>query len=179
MTEGIDPFGEEDALEALVDQLDQGGIFDEADRHTQARLETDPEWSRREWTHIHGIMEAWAYGVLSGDSWHYGYRLVENFEIVFNHVSNRLQEKFTDVGEVVEISLVEVRQWLGEWANEVPEYLAWNERGGSGIVSRYTPTPSKPQFIDLNVPPHNAAIWLRDQRRHERAFDRRFPLNDK
>ena len=175
--EGVmDPFSEGGALEALVEQLEEDGVFDKADRANQARLETNPEWSRREWTHVHSIMEAWAYGVLSSDSWHHGYRLVENFEVVFNHVSKRLQEKFANK-VVVEISLVEIRQWLGEWARECPGYLAWNERGGSGIVSRYTPTPSVPEFIDLSVPPHNAAIWVRDQRRHERAFDRRFPLD--
>ncbi len=166
-------FDEKSCIEALVEELEESGALDEADRKNQARLETNPEWSRQEWTHLSTIMEAWAYGVLSGDSWFHGYRLVENFEVVFNHVSERLQQKFPDK-VVVEISLVEIRQWLDEWAMKCPEYLAWNERGGNGIVNRYTPTPSTPEFIDLSVPPHNAAVWVRDCRRHDAAFERRY-----
>lgn len=182
-----DPFGEEAALESLVDSLEEAGVFDEATRVNQASLETNTEWSRREWTHLATIMEAWAYGVLSSDPWHTGFRLVENFEVVFNHVSARLQEHFaatenqervSGFAEVVEISLVEVKQWLGEWAAERPEYLAWNERGGSGIVHRYSQTPNAPQFISLEVPSHNAALFLRERRRHDKAFDRRFPLKE-
>lgn len=182
-----DPFGEESALESLVESLEEDGIFDEADCVNQADLETNPEWSRREWTHLATIMEAWAYGVLSSDPWHKGFRLVENFETVFNHVSTRLQEHFaapehqeavSQLAVVVQISLVELKQWLGEWAAECPEYLAWNERGGSGITHRYAETPDLPQFIDLDVPSHNAALFLRERRRHDKAFDRRFPLKE-
>ena len=182
-----DPFSEQGALESLVESLEDDGIFDEATRVNQASLETNPEWSRHGWTHLATIMEAWAYGVLSSDPWHHGFRLVENFETVFNHVSQRLQEHFaapenqervSQFGEVVEISLVEVKQWLGEWARECPEYVAWNERGGSGISHRYSETLDVPQFIDLGVPSHNAALFLRERRRHDKAFDRRFPLKE-
>lgn len=167
-----DPFSEKSALESLVDELEESGVFDDATRVNQAELETNTEWTRREYTHVHSLMEAWAYGVLCGDSWFHGYRLVEHFDIVFNHISQRVQEKFGK--EIVpQVSLIEIRQWLGEWAKECPEYLAWNERGGSGVVSRYTPTPSEAEFIDLDVPPHQAAIFLRDGRRHEKAFERR------
>jgi hypothetical protein len=182
-----DPFGEDAALESLVDSLEESGVFDEATRVNQAGLETNPEWSRHEWTHLATIMEAWAYGVLSSDPWHRGFQLVENFEVVFNHVSARLQshfaapenqERVSGFAEVVEISLVEVKQWLGQWAAECPEFLAWNERGGSGISHRYSQTPDVPQFIDLDVPSHNAALFLRERRRHEKAFDRRHPLKE-
>lgn len=174
--ETYDPFSEKSVLESLVEQLNEDGILDEVDREHQASLEANPEWTRREFTHLHTIMEAWTCGVVSSDGWYKGYGLTENFQRVFNHVSLCLQEKFAD--EVVRISLVEVRQWLREWAEECPEFMAWNERGGSSVVSRYTEAPLRRQFIDLSVPSHNAALWIRDQRRLSRAFERRIAQRD-
>jgi hypothetical protein len=170
-------FDEEGAIDALLAELQESGAFDKADRQQQADLETDTEWTRRDWTHLGTLLQAWAHGILSADAFYRGYRLPENFAAVFDHVSQQLQEKFP--GEVVvQISLAEVRQWFKQWAMQSAAFRAWNERGGAGPgtiawTSRYSPTPDHAEFIDLDVPSHNAAIWLRDRRRLDAAFDRR------
>ena len=148
-------------------------MMDEATIQQTVRLETDPEWSRKEYTHVHTIMEAWAVGVLSSYAYYEGYELPDNFGTVFSHIGKRLAQKYP--GEAVpQISLVEIKQMLGGWARECPEYIAWNDLPGSQFTSRYSPMATGPEFIDLSVPPHNAALYIREKRRHDKAFDNIF-----
>ena len=171
----------EERCQDLVAGLEKDGIFDEMDRKHQADLESCPEWSRREATHLHEIMTAWVVGVLQSYEYYRnqnGYELPANFGRVFSHISRRLCEKFPEnkgyMGAVYEISLCEIRQWLKQWAMELSEFQRWNELPGSGITHRNSPLATKPTFIDLDVPSHRAAIYVRDQRRNAEAFERYF-----
>ena len=164
---------EEDKIKDLIEDMEMNGVFDDLDRSNRADLETCSEWYRKEYTHLHTILEAWAYGIISSDAYYREYHLPDGFDAVFNHISKRLTEKFPKE-VVVEVSLCEILQWLREWAMECPEFILWNDLPGKPYVTRYSPVATEPEFIDLNVPSHNAALFVRDKRRHDRAFDRRF-----
>lgn len=171
-------FADRDPLEDLLKHLEESGAFEKLACSHQAMLETDPEWSRQEWTHVHTLMEGWAYGVLSSYQYFNDYQVPEGFDEVFAHIATRLADQFRlrhDKNvEVVKISLCEIRQWFRQWAEEMPQYLAWNDLPGSGVQTRYSPTASGPEFIDLAVPSHNAALFVRNQRRHDAAFEKYF-----
>jgi len=164
---------DDDQLEELVNELEKSGAFETCEVEQTIRLETDPEWSVRRHTHCHSLMEAWAYGVLSSFAYFRNYQLPDNFEKVFKHIAMRLNDKFPD--EVVpKISLCEIRQWFKQWAMELEEFREWNTLPGSQVTHRYSSLPSGPTFIDLDVPSHNAALFIRNQRRIDDEFDRKF-----
>ncbi len=163
------------AANDLVADLEESGVIDDLDRTHRATLEADTEWARQVPTHLGSIMAAWSHGVITSNEYYHGYALPDHFDVVFAHISRRLCEKFPAdeafMGAVVDISLCEMRQWLKEWAMELPEFRAWNDLPGSGVTSRYHATGDTPSFIDLDVPSHNAAVYLQNQRREERAFE--------
>ena len=127
------------AANDFVAALEESGAMDELDRTHRAKLEADSEWARQVPTHMASIMAAWSHGVITSNAYYRGYALPDHFDVVFAHVSRRLCEKFPEE-EVVSISLCEMRQWLKEWAMELPEFRAWNDLPGSGITSRYHAT---------------------------------------
>lgn len=141
------------------------------------RLCADPEWTEKEYFHIHTLILAFSDGILSSYPHYKGFQLPPNFEKVMNFMSLELQKYFTD--EVPQVNLMKMRGLYKKIAMKCPEYLSWNKIGNpepNGIygVSRDTPTRNTPDFIDLDVPPHNACLYLRMHKREDKKFEKEF-----
>lgn len=160
---------EELNLQKLVNDLEDSGAFEQAEKEAKNRLSQDPEWFNQEWTHKKRILTAFAVGVLDADPYFIGYQVPENFEKVINFVAAKIEERWKE--EVVLVSLVELEGFYQFCLEQSPEALAWNE-GETTFVSRYSPTPSKRDFIDLGALVRNCAIYLRTERREFRFHDR-------
>ena len=146
-----------------------------AQKHAN-KLAQDPEWTDKIHIHKHSLVEAFAQGILSSYPWYKGYQLPENFETVMNRMSILLQEEFSGGNlEVVQVGLLKLRGVYKRLAMSIPEYVAWNDiPGGSRIVTRYDDVANEPSFIDIDVPPHNAVIFLRDRERDYKRFNEEF-----
>lgn len=162
-----------DGLAEIVNEAQWRGLFDRAAEEQAQRLAADPEWSTPKYVHVHRLVEAFAVGVISADAWHRGYTLPHDFVGVVNWIAFNIQREWPNE-EVVQLSLIDIKQRLHGWAMEHPSYRAWNDLPGSGIVTRYSETPSSREFIDLDVPPHNAALHIRQHHRECEAFDAKF-----
>lgn len=141
-----------------------------------AKLLADPEWHTPKPYHIHTLINAIAYGIISSDSYFLGYILPPHFTVVMDRMISLLQSDPPGPGdcEVIKVSLVDMKIWLKKHLIADPHYVAWNDAAGSGFVSRNTPVATERQFIDLDCPPHNAVIYMRDDTRKFEAFDADF-----
>ena len=170
---------EEDKISAfarpLVEHLSYSGAFEEADAASRRRLLADREWTEPKWTHVHAIVQAFIHGIISADPWHKNYRLPPDFESVVNWIAFNVQKTYGDE-MVVQISLMELEKKLWEWARQHKSFLKWNEGDGPqiAIVHRDSPALGKRNFIDLDALLRNTSLFLRDKRRQEDDFDRKF-----
>ena len=60
---------------------------------------------------------------------------------------------------------------------QIPEYVEWNDidqSSGLEIESSIYSMRTTPSFIDLDVPPHQAVIYLRNCERDHKRFDKEF-----
>lgn len=159
-----------DALTNLANELDAAGIFDEADRTHTAQLLADPEWTRPRWVHVHSLLTHLLVGISSADVWHRGYSLPPAFSDVVNGVAARIEARWDQ--EVIQISVFDYEQFLRECIDADPKAMAWNE-GEPGtpdvaVVTRYSGTPKRRDFIDLGALTRNAAVsFLRESDRCE------------
>jgi len=78
--------------------------------------------------------------------------------------------------EVARVSLADYEGKVRKWAMEHPQFREWNECPGVvvAVTSRYSPTPDRRDFIDLDAVFRNAVVCLRDWTRRDEAFDRKF-----
>jgi len=164
-------------LEAIAEKVVLDGTIDAALENTNTRLAADSEWSRPQYTHVHVILESFVVGVISADPWTLKYALPPDFEGVVNWIAFKIQERWKE-DEVVEVSLLELERLFMEWGEQHPSFRKWNEPEDPtqmvGVVSRYSKTPEQRDFIDLHALVRNAAVHLRDKRRHDAAFEKAF-----
>ena len=159
----------EDSLENLIKIAKQNNT---------EQLCSDPEWTEKYHFHIHTIITAFSVGILNSQQFYWGYQLPPNFAKVMDYMSVALQKEFNSE-EVPRVNLIKMRGVYKRLAFQSPEYLDWNNIGnnpGKGIhgVSRFSSIPSEPSFIDLDVPPHNAVLYLRGEMRANKKFDEDF-----
>lgn len=162
-------------LSDLVDDptaLDR--LFEEADRKSEERLWSDPEWSEQRWVHRKDIVRAFLVGVIDADAWFSGYSVPPNLEIVANVLCGAISVKFAGKDELVKASLLDLEALYREFIDATPFVREWNDYPGSGIVSRFSATPSERTFIDLGALTRNAAIHIRNDRREFDRFNAEF-----
>jgi hypothetical protein len=167
----------DDIVRPIVESMALSGIFDQVGKAHQLSLRADPEWSTPRWVHVHELVQAFAVGVLRADPWHKGYKVPPGFDGVINWIAFKVQEEFKDK-EVVKLSLIEIKERFKRWGEEHPQFMKWNESPTPGtvvsIVSRYSVTPEERDFIDLGALVHNAALYIRTDRRENDRFEERF-----
>lgn len=154
--------------------LDQA--IERAGMHVAAKKLTDPEWRTPKHYHSHVLLEAVAWGLISADPWFVGYTLRDDFADVVNHIAKRLEEDPPGDGcpEVRLVSLLALQDWFRRELMAEPRFVAWNDGPGSGVTSRYTPTPTEREFMDLDAAINNIVIKLRNETRASEAFDAKF-----
>lgn len=171
------PQNPDDLVRPIIESLEFSGVLDQVDKAHQLSLQADPEWSTPRHVHVHTLVEAFAHGVLAADPWHKGYKIPPGFEGVINWIAFKIQEEFKDE-EVPKLSLIEIKERFDRWGHEHPQFLKWNvpETPGTvvGIVSRYSAIREERDFIDLGALVHNAALYIRTDRRENDRFEERF-----
>lgn len=163
-----------DQFDGLVEKLVFDGTLDKMNREHDKQLSSDPVWISKNYFHIKTLIAAWAHGIISADSYFYGYKLPPDFELIVNYMAFSLWKKFGE--EVPKVSLYEMKHFYKNTAMELPQYRKWNEWDGGvvEVTTRYSPTSKERSFVDLDVPPHNACIFLRNETRYHDTFDRKF-----
>lgn len=175
----------DDLVRPIVESMALSGAFEQADKEHQLSLRADPEWSAPRHVHVHTLVAAFAHGVLAADPWHKGYKVPPGFEGVINWIAFKIQEEFKDE-EVPKLSLIEIVERFKRWGEEHPQFLKWNEPATPGtiigVVSRYSNTPEARDFIDLDALVHNAALYIRTERREndrfEEVFKKKYPESE-
>jgi hypothetical protein len=172
-------FTDQDGIE-----LNGAELFSELSRKQANRLASDSEWSEKICIHIQKVILAFAHGVISSYPYYRGFHLPQNFELVMNKMSDLLHDEFRDqleeTGsfECVYVGLLKLRGVYKRLAYSIPEYCQWNEIGNTNgedrITHRYSPTLTEPEFIDTDVPPHNACVYLLHEERKQKEFDKKF-----
>lgn len=167
----------DDLVRPIIEGMALSGVFDEVDKTHQLSLQADPEWSTPKWVHVSELVIAFAAGVLRADPWYKGYKVPPGFDGVLNWIAFKVQEEFKDQ-EVTKLSLIEIKERFKKWGEEHPQFLKWNESPTPGtiigVVSRYSATPEARDFIDLDALVHNAALYIRTDRRENDRFEERF-----
>ncbi len=161
-------------LQHVAEDANDAGLLDKAVLANDAELLRDPEWATPTYLHVHNIVIAFAFGVLSADPWYHGYSTPPGLAEVLDHVARRVQERWKS--EVEKVTLCELEDFYRECIETSPTATAWNEWDGPDVVavSRYSSTPNARSFIDLGALVRNAAVHVRDQWRREKAFDEAF-----
>jgi len=158
-------------------------MMSEASREQANRLADDSEWSEKITIHIHSIINAFILGVNMSYPYYWEYQLPPNFDLVINKMSNLLHKEFKEqietTLECVQISLLKLKGVYRRLAMSIPEYVEWNDIGNPE-GNRFTSSmdmgkiDTEPSFIDLDVPPHNAVIYLRNCERDNKRFEEEF-----
>lgn len=143
-----------------------------ADQLHNEKLACDPEWTEKTYYHIKTLIEAFAVGIISSDPYFKIYSLPPNFEKVMNIMAELLQKEF-NYDTCPQVGLLKMKGVYKRLAMTIPEYVAWNDFGGSQFTSRFDATPTEREFISLDVPPHNAVLHLRMHTRENKAFEER------
>ena len=172
--EDLGHFTDENGRKLTFDEM----MADTAVKHANS-LARDPEWSNKITIHFHTVINAFAIGVMTSYPYYKGYRHPPNFELVCNRMAYLLSQEFDNQicdYECIEVSLLKLKGVYKRLAMSIKEYVEWNDIGspeGDGIVTRYDST-QRPSFIDLDVPPHNAVIYLRNEERNHKRFEEEF-----
>lgn len=167
----------DDVVRPLIESLELSGVLDKVAEEHALSLSRDPEWSTPRHIHAHTLVQAFAHGVLSADPWHKGYKVPPGLDGVLNWIAFKVQEEFKD--ELVpSLSLNEIKERFARWGAEHPQFLKWNEPETPGTIvaisSRYSPVPEFRDFIDLGALVHNAALYIRMERRENDRFEAEF-----
>lgn len=171
----------QEKLEAIAESLELSGALDRATEQRDKELRGDSEWSTPKFVHVHVLLEAFAVGVISADVWHHGYKLPPGFESVVNWIAFNIQKELgKDV--VPKLSLLDIRFAFTMWAYEHPQFREWNvpPKGSPmvGVVTRYTDTPDRRDFIDTDALIHNAVLHIRSHHRANEDFEKRFAAEE-
>jgi len=160
----------------MEEGMDLDAVIEKASVHNEAKLCADAEWSTPKVHHVKTLVEALSYGIISSDPYYLGYVLPPNFVNIMDRMIGLLHTNppGESMYECIKVSLIDFRTWAKKQFMLDPKFVEWNDAAGSGFVSRNTPTATGRQFIDLDCPPHNATIYLRDVTRRDEAFDADF-----
>lgn len=123
--------------------------------------------------HIHTLITAFSYGVLTADSYHENYKIPPNFEDVMNHMSASLRKEFKNK-IVVKVSLNSINKIYRKIAFKNKNFKQWNEsKNGNSIVfsTRYSPTPKERDFIDLDAVFQNTSYFLKQKIKNDEDRD--------
>lgn len=124
---------------------------------TYERLSGDPEWTTPGWVflrEIAGHLACWAV--------RQGARPAPNIEKAVDYLIRSLRGRF-DGNEMAELSLCDVNRMLHEVMFDLPEFAAWNTVECLGA-----------DWLDLHALLHNVSLSIRQERRANADFDRRF-----
>lgn len=130
---------------------------------TYERLKSDPEWSMRYWTidtHILGSLAKTAVELFNG--------CPPNLQEILEYLKVMLRRDiFTEKLEednfrMAELSLCEINKCLWDTIGELDMFVEWNNS------DKYE------NWIDLDACLHGVCIQIRNERRHNHAFDCKF-----
>ena len=128
---------------------------------TYKRLANDPEWNTKRWLFIHKITGALAdYAIQQSP-----YDWPDGLKKVICYLRACLRLKFDDL---VELSLCEINKLLHDILGEMPEVIAWNTSRKTVSLDQNT------DFIDIDALFHNVCLSIRQERRANDAFDKKF-----
>ena len=130
------------------------------------RLANDPEWQATGWIgayEITGLLSKWAIQQSAG--------VPPAMDDVLNYclVCLRRDDRFSEwqgLGHYAKLSLCDINKLLWDILGELQLFLDWNEKG---IMK-----PLGLEWIDLSALLHNVCISIRNERRHDRAFNEEF-----
>ena len=145
---------------------------------THDRLKGDPEWDRKKdrWTFKHQIVGCFAMWACRQSP----YGVPDGLESVCKYLNACLNSYGFDKAEMLELSLCDISRMLHEVLYEqgIKEFDAWNQSRIAGpsiqFSCRYSAKDPDRDFIDLDALLHNVCISIRDERRRNDEFDRKF-----
>ena len=147
------------------------------------RLKDDPEWATPKWIFAHDIVGAFAqwacrqspYGVPTG------------LENVCKYLHAALLHEFKwNTGGMEQLSLCQINKALYDilYDQGIVEFDDWNKcKCGATPDIQFTSAMDHKRnpdedFIDLDALLHNVCITIRDERRKDDAFDKKFELEN-
>ena len=153
-----------------------------ASQEQRERLCADLEWTEKTCYHISTIISAFAIGILDSYPYYRGFQMPPNFEKVMNYMALKLEEEFAEYdvkGLLPTVNLIKLKGVYKRLAMGCPEYVEWNSINVSPdenvrFSTVYDGVGNEPEFIDIEVPPHNACLYLRAKTRENKAFDKIF-----
>lgn len=127
------------------------------------RIAGNSEWSREAW-----VTDCEILGAFAGAATRCFCGAPPNLETVTNYIKACMrkdlfiEELADDSFRMKEMSLCGINKYLWGILENLPQFTDWND-------------PEKHEnWIDLSACLHNTCLIIRDQRRHELAFDRKF-----
>ena len=169
----------DDQIKEIIESEEVQAEFAAACTNGRASLTQDPEWvfDQDQWTCPSDVVAAFVYSTIVSSGWFIGYQVPANFEKVINDLAKAIEAKWGDLiptMQVFEVSLCDLLVFYERFIESSSECKAWEEIGGETIISAFSPVPTKPQFISMDVLARNAVLHIRDQRRKHAEFDRKF-----
>jgi hypothetical protein len=145
---------------------------------TYERLKDDPEWSKKkdQWTFKHQIVGCLAMWACRQSP----YGVPEGLESVCKYLNASLNSYGFDKAEMIELSLCDISRMLYEVLYEqgIKPFDAWNVSKIAGppihFSCRFSAKDPDRDFIDLDALLHNVCISIRNERRTNNEFDRKF-----
>lgn len=145
---------------------------------THERLSGDPEWSTPHWTSRTAIVGAFAQWACRQSP----YGVPDGLENVCKYLNECLKREWKWKMQMAELSLCDINRALYSILYEkgVSEFDAWNRcKTGNTPNIQFSSAldgerdPDR-DFIDLDALLHNVCITIRDERRKDAEFDRKF-----
>jgi hypothetical protein len=154
--------------------------MDRAQMHAEAERLVDPERSTPKYWHRHSLVILCGQGILHADPWYKGYTLPPDFEGVMNRIAQDIQNDppkgvHDEYGEVLCVSINDLRQWFHDHLHAIPMFVAWGESDVEmHITSRYSCTPEERDGIDLIAVMQNITVALRNEQRLNDIFEAKY-----
>ena len=149
---------------------------------TYDRLAGDPEWSEKRWIFLDDITSRLARWAVAQSP----YPCPDDLEVVVKYLAACLEKEFARVPdddkctEMVKLSLCQINKLLHDILGEFEPVLKWNNRKNGDdnpthFVSAYDgETDPDNDFIDLGALFHNVCLSVRNDRRRNDEFERKF-----
>lgn len=148
------------------------------------RNSDDSEWTKKRWTFLHEITAGLAHWAIRQSP----YACPDDLEAVVKFLEACLRREFLKLnhrkdatGIMAEVSLCMISEWLHSILMSLPQVTAWNTaKDGDTREIRYTSregsdaTGPDNDFIDIGALFNNVCIGIRDERRKNDEFDRKF-----
>lgn len=139
------------------------------------RLAEDPEWSVKRWTSRKDITSALAKWAIRQSP----YPCPDNLEKVVNYLDVCIRQSVPwDGANLAQLSLCDVNKLLDDILLGTSIFDAWNvsrkESGQTKFVTAFSKSDPDTDFIDLGALLRNVCIEIRDERRTNDLFDKKF-----